>query len=162
MFYFEHPHLRDLDWAWALQRGSLWVGHSRESLNWALQEDSTPLQTLWALQAVSGVGHSRETLGKTVHSKRLWGWALQGDSEKTLGLGISGNSGHSRETLGLGTPGVSGWAIRGVLNLCNWAVQGVSRSRPGEEKSSGRGEELNLKSNNPTPKVGKNPCLLLR
>ena len=43
--------------------------------------------------------------------------------------------GYSKESLGLGT-------------------QGVSRSRPGEEKSSGRGEELSLKSNNPTPKVG--------
>ena len=59
----------------------------------------------------------------------LWGWALQG---------ISGVW-HFRESL--------------VESLWGWALQGVSRGRPGEEKSSGRGEELSLKSNNPTPKV---------
>ena len=78
--------------------------------------------------------------------------------------------GHSRQTLGLGTPGVSGlgtpgnlcWALRGVSGVgharesLGLALQGVSTSRPGKEKSSGRGEELGLKSNSPSPKVGNN------
>ena len=73
---------------------------------------------------------------------RLLGWALQG-----VGWALQGDSGlgHSRETPGLGTPG----------SLWGRALQGISRSRPGKEKSSGRREELSLKSNNPTPKVGK-------
>ena len=75
----------------------------------------------------------------------LRGWALQGHS----GAGHSKHSGvgHSRETL----RGHWGWALQ------VW----VGRSRntlrvghPGEEKSSGRGEELRLRSNNPTPRVG--------
>ena len=72
-----------------------------------------------------------------------------------------------RKSLGLGTPRVSGLGTPG--SLWGWARQGVSGvdtsvsgdclglgslGRPGEEKSSGRGEELSLKSNNPTPKVG--------
>ena len=36
LFYFEHPHLRDLD------LGTLWG---------------------WAVQGVSGIGHSRQSLG---------------------------------------------------------------------------------------------------
>ena len=54
---------------------------------------------------------------------RLWGWALQGVSEV----------GHSRQSLG---------------------VDRARRRVPGKEKSSGRGEELSVQSNNPTPKVG--------
>ena len=82
-----------------------------------------------ALQGDSGVGHSRETLDRSLwvgHSMESLGWALQGDS------GV----GHSRESLG---------------------VDRARRRVPGEEKSSGRGEELSLKSNNPTPKVGEKP-----
>ena len=113
---------------------------------------------LWdcALQGDSRIGHSRETLGLGTPG-RLWGWALQGDS----------GGGHSRETLGLGTPGrfwgcalqeSLGWELQGVGApgiFWGWTLQGVSKSRPGEEKSSGRGEELSLTSNNPIPKVGK-------
>ena len=86
---------------------------------------------------------------------------------ESLGLGTLGS------LCGLGTPGrLCGWVsggqgvsgvglqilrVSGVghfLESLGWALQGVSRSRPGEEKSSGRGEELSLTSNNPTPKVG--------
>ena len=88
-----------------------------------------------------GVGHSRETLGLETlglgirvhsgvgHSWRLWGWALRRHSgvghsrETTRGWAPQEHSGvgHSRDTLGLGIPGTG---------------------RGGEEKSSGRGEEL--------------------
>ena len=63
------------------------VGHSRETLGWAL---GTVGKTLgWALQGESGVGQTlwvgqlRETLGLGRHSGlgtlgRLWAWALQG------------------------------------------------------------------------------------
>ena len=123
LFFFELPHLRDLDLG---TPGSRWG---------------------WALQADCGVRHSRETLGLGT----LWGWA--GHSRV----------GHSRETLaGLGTPGsLWGWAFQGVY--WGWALQGVSGVGHSREslgvdrarRSSGRGEELSLKSNNPTPKVGK-------
>ena len=75
------------------------------------------------------------------------GWALQvghfrlgtpGSFLGFLGLGTSGSLG-SALSLRLGTP----------ESLEGWPLQGVSRSRPGEEKSSGRGAELNLKSINP-------------
>ena len=58
-----------------------------------------------------------------------WGWALQGDSPGTLGLGA---------------PGL-GWALQ--KHFAGWAL-------PGAEKTSGRGEELRLRSNSPTPRVG--------
>ena len=111
-------------------------------------------ERLWgsALDEVSEVGHSRS----------LWGWALQGDSgvghsrvSASGSLALQANSaiGHSRETVGLGSPGSREFVgLSTPGSLCNWALQGVSGSRPGEEKSSGRGEELSLKSN--TPKVG--------
>ena len=117
----------------------------------------------------SGVGHSRETLGLDT-PETLWdcrdsalqawalgmGWALQGEwalqssgdrgrlwgctALRKLGQGDSG-VGHSRNTLELGTQGtLRGWHSRDER----------------EEKSSGRGEKLSLKSNNPTPRVGKN------
>ena len=69
----------------------------------------------WALQGVSGVGHSREVSG-VGHFRSLWGWALQGVS----GLGISGS---------LGNPGVSGFAhsrrlgTPGSLWGWGWALQ---------------------------------------
>ena len=71
-------------------------------------------------------GRCRETL--------VWGWALQGDS----GVGV----GHSRQNVGLGTP-VSGFGVGhsrvSVVGhsreSLGWALQGVSRIRPGEEKS---------------------------
>ena len=66
-------------------------------------------------------------------------------SPPSLGrLGAQGDSGvgHSSETVWLGTSGVG--------RFWGWALQG-------EEKSSGRGEELSLSSNNPTPRVGKKP-----
>ena len=95
----------------------------------------------WALQGVSGVGHSRKSLGWALQGDcevvRLWGlcgWALQGVS----GLGTQGwhlgsflggwvgwalqqvsrfGVGHSRETLGdwgiLTTPGMSGLGTPG-------------------------------------------------
>ena len=129
LFYFEHPHP-------LLYSG---VGHSRKTLGLG-----TP-----------GVGHSWETLGLGTPA-RLCGWALWrhsgvGHSRETLGLGIRDSGvGHSKNTLELGTPGTL-WVghsrdERGV----DWARRRV----PGEEKCSGRGEELSLKSNNPTPRVG--------
>ena len=68
--------------------------------------------------------------------------------------------GHSRDALGLGTPNTVGLGTPGRLS----GDTGVGRSRsglgafagwalPGEDKSSGRGEELRLRSNNPTPRV---------
>ena len=77
-----------------------------------------------------GVGHSRETLGLN-----LWGWALQGDSGLGRGKRLWGWS-----FPGSGTPGTL-WDSRDERGV-------------GEEKSSGRGEELSLRSNNPTPRVG--------
>ena len=50
--------------------------------------------------------------------------------------------GHSRES-------VLGWALQGVSRVGH---SGESLGVDGEEKSFGRGEELSLKSNNPTPK----------
>ena len=66
--------------------GSLRVGHSRRIWGWALQGEFFQESLSWALQGVSRVRHSRETLGV----------------------------GHSRETLG---------------------VDRVRRRVPGEEKS---------------------------
>ena len=87
---------------------------------------------------------------------RLWGWALQeasgvGHFRVSLRLGTPGrlcgpvSGGRFSQSLGLGTPG-SLWGTPGSFR--GWALQGVSRSRPGEEKRLGRGEELSLKSNN--------------
>ena len=66
---------------------------------------------------------------------RLCSWALQGDSgvgysKETLGLGIRGKSGvgHSRKLWGWVLQGDFGFGHSGTL------------SRPGEEKSSERGE----------------------
>ena len=73
----------------------------------------------------------------------LWGSALQGHSG--AGHGDNLGVGLLRETLGLGlcTPGrLWGCALQGHF--------GVGHPRD-EEKSSGRGEELSLKSKNPTP-----------
>ena len=93
-----------------------------------------------------------------------------------LGLGTPGDSGagHSRDTLdsGLGTLGrlwglgisgrLGGWALQGHCGVGHSRDErGVDRARrrvPSEEKSSGRGPELSVKSNNPTPRVGKNGC----
>ena len=78
----------------------------------------------WALGLGSGVGHD----SGVGHSGRLWGWALQGvvwGHSRAL-QAVSG-VGHSNKVSG-GTPG----------SLWGWALQAVSRSRPGEEKSSGR------------------------
>ena len=70
-FYFEHPHLRDLDWGWAFQ-GVSGVGHSRETLGLGIPGVSglgTPgifgvgHSRGWAVQGVSAVGHSRKSLG---------------------------------------------------------------------------------------------------
>ena len=110
---------------------------------------------LWGWRESLSLGfrgwHSRETLG---HSSLWFGRSrtFEGDS------GV----GHSRETLRMGTPGVCWrWALKGVF--WGWAFQTVSgvghsrESRPGEEKSSERGEELSLKSNNPTPETPKTP-----
>ena len=117
------------------------VWHSRDTLGlgtvgrlwgWALLDSWG-----WALQAG---GWALGTPGRLCawalqgdsgagHSGKFWGWALQGD------CGV----GHSRETLGLGTQGIS-----------------ATRSRPGEEKSSGRGDKSSLKSKSPTPRVVKN------
>ena len=76
------------------------------------------------------------------------------------GAGDFGLGTPARETLGWALQESLGWALQGVSGLgtreCLGLGTGVSRSRPGEEKSSGRGEELSFKSNNPTPKVGKN------
>ena len=96
---------------------------------------------LWGWAPRLGLGTPGSLLGwpGLGNSGRLWDWALQ----HSLGWALQ-VIGHSRESLKSGTPG----------SLWGWAVQGGSRSRPGEEKSSGRGEELSLKSNNPTPKVG--------
>ena len=82
---------------------------------------------VWALQEDSGAGHSGDTLGL--------GTPGTGHSRETLGLGGHSRVGHCRDTLGLGNPGMS--------------------CRPGEETSSGRGEELSLQSNNPTQRVGE-------
>ena len=68
--YFEHPHLRDLDWA---LQGVSGVGHSRETLG---------LGTPGVSEKVSEVGHSRETLGLLGTPGTLW-------------------VGHSRESLGV-------------------------------------------------------------
>ena len=139
-------------WGWALQ-GTLGLGIEEFlTLGWALQGDSGVGG--WALQGDSAAGHSRSFgLGTQGDSGlglreglgipgRLWGWALQGDS----GVGHSRSFwvGPFRECLGLCTPGI----------FWGWALQGVSRSRPGEKKSSGRGEELSLKSNNPHRRWG--------
>ena len=130
------------------------VGHSRETLG----------------LGDSGVGHSRETLGLGSPRRpwvgsglgaagRLCIWALQGDSglgspEKLWGWALQGDP-------GVGTPGVSGLGNSGSLESAigqsreSLGVDRATRRVPGEERSSGRGEELSLKSNNPTPKVGK-------
>ena len=121
-------------WGWAL-RGHSGVGH--ETLRLGTQGDSGAGQSGWARQADSVAGHS--TLG----------WALQGHS------GVR----HSMETLGLGTPEtLKSWALQGQFGVGHSKDErGVDRARrrvPGEEKNSGRGEELSLKCNNPTPQVG--------
>ena len=169
---------------WALQEslglgalGSLWVGHSRQSL--ALGNAGSVWG--WALQRVSWVGHFRfghcrslsnghpRSLSKFLRfgtgqalglgtPGRLW--ALQGVSGKEdlsgtpgslysretlrlgLGLGVS-ELGQSRRTLGLGTPGLSGLG-----------TESLGLGTPGRAGHSRRGEELSLKSNSPTPKVG--------
>ena len=131
-------------WGWAIQRDS-GAGHSL--LGSALQGDSGAAHSgdslgLGTLHGDFGVGHSRETLG-------LGGWALRkhsgaGHSRETLELG-------SKNTLELGTPGHFGVGHRDEREV-DWARRRV----PGEEKSSGRGEELSLKSNSPTPRVGNN------
>ena len=123
------------------------VGQFRESLSWALQRVS------WALQGVSGLGVST--------SGRLW--ALQDSLEDSWSLWVA----HFMQTLGLGTPGRPwSWAVFGLLGLGtsgSWALQGLGTQGVsevghslGEEKSSGRGEGLSLKSNGPPPKVEKN------
>ena len=70
-----------------------------------------------------------------------WGWALQEHS--------------GRETLGR----LWSWALQGHFGVGHSRDErGVDRARrrvPGEENSSGRGAELSLKSNNPTPRVVK-------
>ena len=84
----------------------------------------------------------------------LWGWALQ----DTLGFGPPGDfaAGHSRETLGFGSSRDSGVGhARDTLELGTPGVDRARRRVPDEEKSSGRGEELSLKCNNPTPRVGE-------
>ena len=138
---------------------SFWVGHSRlQALGLG-----TPGR-LWGW-------HWRETLGLVLGTSGIlldtagsfWAWALKHSRETGVGLHVgwagvalqeNSGAGHSREWGGhcnktlalrvghlwLGTPG-SFWG---------WALQGASGSRPGEEMSSGRGEELSLKSNNPT------------
>ena len=106
----------------------------------------------------------RKLWGWAVHTlgvgtpRRLWAWALREHSAlrtpaKAVGLGKPGRLWRLLGTLW-------GWALQGdsgsgAGTLWGWALQGRARSRPGEEKSSGRGEELSLKSNNPTPRVGK-------
>ena len=153
-------------------------GHSGTLWGWALQGDSCVGHAMapWRLCTLigqcrrpghSGTGHSRETLGLGNSQGRPW-WALRGHS----GLG----------TLGLGTP-VKGWALPGLgtrvrghsgvghserLRLNSgalsfwhsretWALQGHSRVGQfrDERGIDGRGEELSLGSNNPTPRVRK-------
>ena len=97
----------------------------------------------------------RDTLGLGTPGT-LWGWALQPQGDSGVG--------RTRQTLGLGAPNTVGLGTPGRLSrdtgvgrsrsglgtpetLCGWAL-------PGEEKSSGRGEELRLRSNNPTSRVG--------
>ena len=96
--------------------------------NWGL---GTPWSLWgWALQGVSGVGHSRQFVGLgTAGSLRsLWGGALQG---------VSG-VGHFSQSLGLGTPGsLWGWALQGSLGLGTPGSLGLDRTRrvSGEQKS---------------------------
>ena len=56
-FYFEHPHLRDLDWGWAFQ-GVSGVGHSRETLKLG-----TPGVSGLGTPGVSKGQSGRESLG---------------------------------------------------------------------------------------------------
>ena len=68
-----------------------------------------------------------------------------------------------RDALGLGTPGTL-WAGRGTPGT----PAGDSRDTPGlgtpgmSEELTGRGEELNLTSDNPTPRVGNNTSILYK
>ena len=75
--------------------------------------------------------------------RRLWVWALQQflgwALRDTLGMGDFG-VGQSRETLGGG--GGGGECLKLGTPINSGLLQGVSRSRQGEEKSSGRGGEL--------------------
>ena len=127
-------------WGWAL-RGHSGVGH--ETLGLGTPEKTLGLGTPgtpcgWALQEDSGVGHSRETLGWDL------GWARVGHSREILGLGTL-----ERLCGWAGTPGrLWGWALqrhsrvahsKGTLGL---GLQRCARSRPGELKSSRRGEEF--------------------
>ena len=87
------------------------------------------------MQEDSGLG-TAETLGLGTP----WGWALQGLGTPTTLWGWALQSecgvGHFRETLGFGV--------------------GHSRDERGVDRARRRvpGEELSLKSNNPTPRVG--------
>ena len=125
---------------WARDLGLGTPGTPVTLWGWAIQRETlgsgTPGRLGLGTPGDSGAGHSGDTLG----------WALRQHSGLGLGLGTQGGSGagHSRDTLELGTQGQFGVGH-------SRDERGVDRAK---EKSSGRGAELSLKSNNPTPRVG--------
>ena len=92
----------------------------------------------WALNTILGLGTRGRFWGFGAGNTGHWGWA-SGVGHWRLWVG---------HTLGLGR--LWGWAS-GVL----WGADLARRRVPGKEKSLGGGEELRLKSNNPTPRVWK-------